>query len=122
MFSHSIILGTTFTAISTNFFCINVDGNWPARCLQNSENSEANCQKYCTELDNCIAYGAGQGYCVIIPATGSCPTGWTFGSGTRTSQSSDLKQSSLSGYNCMAKGKKDDKLILYFTIHVSSPL
>ena len=95
-----------YNVVSNAYFCGHVQGGYPYNCYK-SLSKVAGCQFECTHAINCIGYSEGDGFCNLIPSLKHCPEGWSHGSSTYpvATNSKDLVASSLSGYNCVTKGR-----------------
>ena len=98
-----IIIGS-YKEVSSSHFCYHSSGGLPTGC----ENKHvSNCRQECDKLSSCVGYSVNlrNHYCYLFPSDNLCPSGWSKGSGTIATISSQLVAGKLSGYNCYRKGR-----------------
>ena len=96
------ILENNYVQISDFYLCEHANGGIPYYCYQSPS---TNCSEECNQLHSCVGYSTGTNDCLLFPSYGSCPSGWSMGSDSVATASSQLVSgTSHSGYKCYRKG------------------
>ena len=96
-----ILLATSYSVLSSTYFCGHAQGGQATRCYR----THKKCEEECTSFEWCIAYSyGGPDDCSLMTSTGSCSNGWSVIQGKTATKISDLIPLLGVAYNCMVKG------------------